>query len=868
MNFNYQNPYRVLYPVKVDNNDIKRLFLISEVDPDITQAMRLTVNAAMNSTITTNIGHRIPSSGEGYESSKVINCPSFNEYINNCFSTERDQLMYDLLKCGICVVQASEDPYFSAISGNGPPPSQYPNMLDVGPIVKSLIVSGHLSYSFGSRHREHGRNTEKTSINGGVQFLPSSFPSWMNDPYFISYPNTETIKNVVDKGIVEAKRITIRDGHEEDYEGTIDEIVNPPEEEEPNTNPSASRRKRGILSRTEKSVTEPLRYQMRRVDPRNVDIYAICDANGTIVDARAIPSGTMMRNIRSRYMNKGSMYSMEEWDQPMYGMRVHICTSYLSVDMSTMTVEMTSPVKKCITHVTRREDIERGLVSGMEKNLNMPLGLTRIDDGTKYRSGAEASGFGGDNGNADSLNMDAVFFNERRLLENMVNMNYNSVLADSNKRTMLAQQGVTNITLSGIGYGEKMPSQATPLPVILPPNSQAINFPGAILSPMLLPLMNEKRDNIYKVFGVRPPDQVLGGGGDASNTSVKHNFAAASTSNAEQAKVINREMRVVYAVMLIDQIGDDLMQDAIDSLEYERAKEDSVSENDEIQFFTERDIIDIDQITSDAEQNQKYNTREENPVPENFMLPSVAYDSYTHMMDLYSIPQEELEEKQRWTTKVIRTFVRHLRFSVVIPNAVNMSLENLHAAQKLKYLDGRTVQGIFMSNNGISHQQMTAPLDSYDDELDLRIFKENVYKMAAEYSTRKMHTEFEDEEREKNQESEMDLMEAQAQLDKQTQVSSGPGGGGSSSSSVPKITRRPKITVTSLNSTQRTKNAFASNDRKGLVSRVNKSLDIGSVKRDLRSLEPNKHNVLKGQWRPGAHKETMNPFNDARQKID
>src|SRR6185312_11732609 len=310
-----------------------------------------------------------------------------------------------------------------------------------------------------------------------------------------------------------------------------------------------------------------------------------------------------------------NIFGSSSGDQyPLNGLRVHVCTNYVAVNGHKYEVEINTPVRKSMMHVMRKETIEKGMMKAMEKNINRKVALTRKDHGIPLGNGAGSGGFpssvaaknaindamgGGNNqmapGVPNSNNMDQLFVNEKRLMENTVLMNYEAMRMDAFRRSEMFNEGFGEISLTGMGYGIGGMGRSylfphgdphnlftgggdiagmvdhTPPPSVLPPNSDMFVYPEATLNPMLLNLIKDKRDNIYRVFGVRPVDDIAGGG-DSANVSLKSQFAMASSKNGDQAKFLNEQMRVVYAYMMADMYGEDLLQDALAALEYEYEK--------------------------------------------------------------------------------------------------------------------------------------------------------------------------------------------------------------------------------------------------------------------------------------------------------
>src|SRR6185312_14365225 len=191
----------------------------------------------MSCKISAHIGQKMSSSAEegGYESSEVVNCNAFNEALNNSLNTERSRIMQDILICGFSVVEMVSDLPSESYQDGGI--TRFPVMLDIGPSIKSLIVAGRLTDVMGSKTRENKSSKDGNPANGSSRFLPASFPPWMNDAILMTIPNYESVKSMVNDGVMKAKVFEIDpltrgnrdDGDEDDDEnkiiGTLDQVV-------------------------------------------------------------------------------------------------------------------------------------------------------------------------------------------------------------------------------------------------------------------------------------------------------------------------------------------------------------------------------------------------------------------------------------------------------------------------------------------------------------------------------------------------------------------------------------------------------------------------------------------------------------------
>jgi len=131
---------------------------------------------------------------------------------------------------------------------------------------------------------------------------------------------------------------------------------------------------------------------------------------------------------------------------------------------------------------------------------NNPLPLSAMDDdgtGTRLRRGLGITN--------NSNETDRLLFMERRMIENTVLMNYQSVAANRKWRKEYAAKngGVQNISISlstrDDSDEDNLIDESVPLPSVMPLNSNFFVWPEATINPMLIDIKREKKANIYKM---------------------------------------------------------------------------------------------------------------------------------------------------------------------------------------------------------------------------------------------------------------------------------------------------------------------------------------------------------------------------------
>ncbi len=294
------------------------------------------------------------------------------------------------------------------------------------------------------------------------------------------------------------------------------------------------------------------------------------------------------------------------------------------------------------------------------------------------------------------------------------------------------------------------------------------------------------------------------------------------------AKIINNEMREVYMGMALDLYTWSMMLDAMDLF--------GMTSND---------------LDEQSEEEQEPDELGETEL--------VEYDPWAYMDMLVETKMFEDNREASKISNTLRKFLRRVRFSVVIPGAVNMSLEVMDSAFRMNLIDFDTMQNTFLTNNGIYHRQKTEKTKNYAQETDQNAIKEATIKFMSERGTRQMYNQFKHEELD----YEMGLREREAGIERKKALDKERNGG------VDPEPRSSKSLVgnsrESDDAGERTSASFKSLGALSMLGEKRKGSIIDESRKKLKTRDQGGDRV---KWRPAAHKRPLDKMGDGESKFD